>query len=240
MRSLGVYMDFWRRAFSLEENLLDLKGLHITFQGSYLERDEDLIYLFQTSNITVLAISPRNWQKYFPNIRPPEAGGDERIWEPALASLPTVFDDIDHDLPTSALKTWKASSPHVRFLNGNDREALDELYRDCDEDDRDTTEPDLGSDLVCGLFEGGDLISMASGYQIRETQILDLTVVTKRSARGRGCAVAVLQPLIRAALKEGFFPRYRARRQNLATLKTAQRLGFLPHGSLRVFQAHIK
>ncbi len=233
MNDLKPYLSFWNYAFALNQDIQNLQGLHFVSEGPYLQRDLSRIYIFKTGDCTIVAAAPEIMQK----LSKPSFGKndfDQKTLEENIGPVEKIFDDIDHHL-----SSWSAHLPiemHVRRLGIHDKDLVEKMYEDCSEDDKDTTEPNLESDVVWGSFDGEKLVALACYYVIPNSSIADLAVATANTYRGRGHAVKALRAVVQEAVTSGLSPRYRARRSNLATLKTAARLGFIPHATIQVFE----
>jgi len=234
-KELDPYFSFWNRAFALEQDIQGLEGLHLVSKGPYLARDLSLIYIFKSGAGTLVTAKEETIQKISAGLLPSETTLDQERLNAIIGPTEKLFDDIDHHLPSGSMETWNEANANIRRLSSSDLNLINELYEKCTEDDKDTTEPNIEKDTVWGSFVDGALVSLSSYYIVPNSSIADLTVVTALPFRGQGHAVQTLKPTIREAVLKGFVPRYRARRQNLGTLKVASSLGFAPHCAIQVF-----
>lgn len=236
-RELDSFYKFWMDKFAIK-SIDSLASSSVIHECPYLSRDEDLIYLLSINGKNILALSKRNYE--FLRFKW-EVISLNSFVEKILSynsEVELCFDDIDMDLPKSAIESSLLKTTdlmNVRFLGVDDQEIMDIFYTECSEDDKDTTEPKLGVDTAVGVFMNDIMVGLGSYYDISDTDIVDLTVVVQPKHRGRGIAEYAIRVLIESTVNSRKTIRYRARRSNLATLRVAEKIGFVPHAEIKVY-----
>lgn len=116
----------------------------------------------------------------------------------------------------------------VRLLKEADRPALERLRRAVDATEWEHGGSQQDAHVVAGTFVDGELAAVA-GYAPWDGRIAHLRVVTHPAQRGRGLGAGVVEHVARGALDAGLVPQYRALASNAASLRIADRLGFVPY-----------
>ncbi|MET4427217.1 GNAT family N-acetyltransferase [Mycolicibacterium sp. 624] len=121
----------------------------------------------------------------------------------------------------------ETDGPGVRRLTGDDVDVFASFEAATSEQDRDDASVELDHWAVFGAFdEDSRLVSAASMYPWDdESTMVDLGVLTRTSARGRGYASKVVRAMFRYALAHGHEPQYRCQVDNTASVNLAASLG---------------
>jgi len=140
-----------------------------------------------------------------------------------------AFKDIDFCLSDEkAFKPLTGASFDIRPLTNPQDPAIVEFYSDCSEDDKDTLDLTFENEVAFGIYQQKSIAGIARYASIRDTQIADITVLVRNSARGQGLSVPLVSCLIEKILPEGLVPKYRVEENNLPSIVIAKKLGFTP------------
>lgn len=113
----------------------------------------------------------------------------------------------------------------VRFLGGEDIEALKTLQAACSALEWEHGGSRLGEQPLVGAFDGGRLVAVA-GYQIWDSGIAHISVIAHPQYRSYGYGKAVVSELTEEAINRGLVPQYRTLVANKSSMAVANRLGF--------------
>jgi len=113
----------------------------------------------------------------------------------------------------------------VRFLGGEDIEALKTLQAACSAFEWEHGGSRLGEQPVVGAFDGGRLVAVA-GYQIWDSGIAHISVIAHPQYRRYGYGKAVVSELTEEALNRGLVPQYRTLVANKSSMVIANGLKF--------------
>ena len=136
-------------------------------------------------------------------------------------------------LPTQeqALVRSARPSPDTRQLTDIDADAFANFAAQAPADDLDEAFVELDHWLVVGTFADEQLVSAASMYPWRDTQLADIGVITIPAFRGRGLANATIRAISARALQQGYEPQYRCQLDNAPSVALARSAGFVSFGT---------
>lgn len=231
------YYEFWANAFALEDREIRSTDPAFVTKGSYLERQGEQ-YVFYYSNLitgkNILAAHEQTMRSLKAQITIEElrrfSSQTIRQCIP-LRELNLEFRDVDYSLPIGQkLKTPALRSDcKIVALNESCRDHLEEFLRACSEDEKDTLDLRLGEDPSCGLYDlDGSLQGVCRFSQMPAVpSLVDITVLVRPVARGRGFAKLLVAELLSQALRQSLTPKYRVKEDNFASRAIAQRLGLV-------------
>jgi RimJ/RimL family protein N-acetyltransferase len=136
-------------------------------------------------------------------------------------------------LPTQEQASVRSErvSPETRQLTDTDADAFADLAAQAPANDLDEAFVELDHWLVFGTFVGEQLVSAASMYPWRRTQLADLGVITLPAYRGQGLAKATVRAISAQALRQGYEPQYRCQLDNAPSIALANSAGFVRFGT---------
>lgn len=229
-----TYFRLWSKAFGLSSEELAKKDLTVVTSGYYVERHKDdyvFFYFDEVSGKRVLASSESNLadiqktlgkdlsQLQYTNIRTASWFKDRKL----------AFKDIDFCISgRGAFKPVDGTSFDVRSLVNPEDPAIEELYLDCSEDDKDTLDLTFENEVALGIYQDDRLAGIARYTPIRDTQIADITVLVRNGARGKGLSTPLVSRLVEKIFAEGLVPKYRVEENNVSSIAIAKKLGFTP------------
>lgn len=224
-----VVADCWLAPFT-GDVLLGDERLSI-FVNSSLDDDERVTVLWTAADDRVsIALTPAVAGAIALRSSPAETLSENGI-RAALAAENIVLHGADNIfcLTESAEVKLLAETdgPGVRQLTDDDADVFASFEAGTSEQDRDDASVELDHWAVFGAFdEEGHLVSAASMYPWDdESTMVDLGVLTRASARGRGYAGKVVRAMFRYALAHGHEPQYRCQLDNTASVNLAASLG---------------
>ncbi|GAB3529761.1 GNAT family N-acetyltransferase [Arthrobacter monumenti] len=109
----------------------------------------------------------------------------------------------------------------LRQLTEQDRTAFEEFQAAASEQDLDDAYVELGHWAVFGSFENNRLVSAASMYPWRDSEIADIGILTLPQFRKKGHARRVVRSISRHAYEHGYEPQYRCQLDNHASRSVA-------------------
>ena len=118
----------------------------------------------------------------------------------------------------------------------NDKEAIEQFYEGLSEDDIDTLDLDFEDDTTIAFaVYNDDVIAAIGRYYVIPTEkgTMDITLVTSKNYRGKGFASLLLKKMITLGLENNLVPRYRVKTDNIASIKVAEKLGFIKYCSIK-------
>lgn len=113
-------------------------------------------------------------------------------------------------------------SESVRALGDRDALAVEELRTACGED---WNMPDNAGRFRYAWFEAGTITAMA-GYRAWSDHVGDVCVITRPTARGRGCGAAVTSAVVAEALAHSKVLLYQTLESNEPAVRVALSLGY--------------
>jgi ribosomal protein S18 acetylase RimI-like enzyme len=113
----------------------------------------------------------------------------------------------------------------ARLLSSADDNALHELAADCDVEDWEHSDIQIGQHSNFGIFVGSRLVAVAN-YQVQEETVAMPGIITHPAYRGQGFGKAVLSAAIEHGLSNGFLMLYQTRVANRPALTAAESLGY--------------
>lgn len=121
--------------------------------------------------------------------------------------------------------TFAGVPSDARLLDSDDEEAFGDLRRRVPDTDWDRASPTFRPHRTTGLFEGGELVAVAS---LAETSFPDVGVVVDPDHRDAGYGQQVVSRMLTAAFEQNpeTIPRYRTPQRESASLSLAASLGF--------------
>lgn len=229
-----TYFQLWSKAFGLSSEELAGKDLSVVTTGYYVERHQDdyvFFYFDEDSGKRVLAGSEKNLKE----IKKELGAGLAKLQFADIRSAPwfkdknLAFKDIDYCLTSAAaFRPAAVQGFDVRALTNPQDPAIEDLYTDCSEDDKDTLDLTFDNEVALGIYLQGHLAGIARYTPVRDTQIADITVLVRNSARGQGLSTPLVSRLVEKIIAEGFVPKYRVEESLVASIAIAKKLGFTP------------
>ena len=224
-------IKFWARAFGCSNEELVKSDLSIVSNGVYVEKHADKYAFFYHDQIhqkTVLAASTRIIEEITKDVgvdRLSQLNYDSILSEPWFKSKKVAFSDIDLCLLDMSAFTPTNEPLDFRRLD-DENDELEDFYQDCTEDDRDTLDLTFDGEIAYGLYHVGGLAAVSRYLRIKETNLADITVLVRKSQRGRGLSVPLVSKVVEAILEDGLLPKYRVSATNAPSIAVAKRLGF--------------
>ncbi|MFC6991890.1 GNAT family N-acetyltransferase [Haladaptatus sp. GCM10025707] len=116
-------------------------------------------------------------------------------------------------------------SSDARLLGVADEPAFDTFQASVSDDEWDAGGPEFGPKTTVGRFVDGRLVAVA-GYDVWDTQIAHISVVTHPDHRNAGHGRAVVSRVTELALSRGLLPQYRTLDAWPWSVALAENLGF--------------
>lgn len=229
-----TYFSLWSKAFGLSSEELAQANLSVVTSGYYVERHEDeyvFFYLDEATGKQVLACSENNLVEIKKELGADLSGLQfDRVREARwFKDRKLAFKDIDYCLLNAAdFKPVVTEGFDIRALTNPEDPAIEDLYTDCSEDDKDTLDLTFENEVVVGIYQQERLMGIARHTPIRDTQIADITVLVRNSARGQGLSTPLVSRLVELILTAGLVPKYRVQEDLLSSIAIAKKLGFTP------------
>lgn len=118
----------------------------------------------------------------------------------------------------------------IRILTEEDSLLFKAFCDKASEADLDAAYVELDHWLVAGVFENGELVSVASMYSWDDSKLADTGVLTLPSGRGKGHAHRLFLAISRFAIERGFEPQYRCQLDNIPSIALANACGLVEFG----------
>lgn len=222
--------SFWSNAFQLPIKQLKSGDTIFVTSGSYVERAPERFYaffdyLFQSR---IFAGSPRQISAF------QAAHTQEEIERFDATSIcecsffskrKPLYNDLDHYIPNP--NQFNQASKTCKFVELSNDVSLEEFYSDCSEDNVDTLDLDIETDIAIAGLVRERLVGIASYRIPSESQIADITVLVRQDSRGQGLSVPLVSALVNRIYLDDLVPHYRAGVHNFKSLSIARRLGFV-------------
>jgi RimJ/RimL family protein N-acetyltransferase len=122
------------------------------------------------------------------------------------------------------------SAPHVRELRETDAAAVLELQGRCTEEEWEHGGSEFRVVPTFGAFTDAGKLSPLAGYEKWGDEIAHIAIVSAADCRKGGFATAAVAAAAGHALSAGLLPQYRTLRSNQASIRVAEKLGFVEYG----------
>lgn len=226
------YCNFWSEFLGLSTTELLSPNYVINSSGRYIEKHQDkFVFLYQDlkSLKKVLIASAKNIENY--QIKTADLDKLPLDTAKDFKKMTLAFHDIDYGLTSAEHFTpfdISTSSIEIQRLSLADQAATEHFSNRCSEDDIDTLDFDLETDIAYGAFLQNKLIGVSRYLVIRETNVADITVVVSSEYRNQKISTPLVSKIVERILADGYIPKYRVQTENIASIKIAERLGFKP------------
>jgi GNAT superfamily N-acetyltransferase len=220
---------YWSNGLDIPVSKLKSGECLFVTSGRYIERVPGRVYVvFDYLHHTCVFAGPGHLVEAFQSRYTPEEiaafDADTILQCGFFEQRKPCFNDLDHYLPVPKQLTPVSSACELIELSKDSD--LSVFYADCSEDDVDTLDLDMDTDVALAGVIDGEVVGVASYRVPAESQIGDITVLVRRAFRGQGLAVPLVSALIERMESAGFVPHYRAAVHNAKSLSVARRLGF--------------
>lgn len=226
------YYEFWTKFLGLSKSELISSASVINSNGRYIEKHEDnFIFFYQDiQNLKkVLIATAKNLETYQISQFDLDQLNAHSVKD--FKKLTLAFHDIDYGLTSAEQFTPNVLSTQtieLKKISINDQSEVENFKSGCSEDDIDTLDFNLETDVAYGAFLNNKLIGISRYLVIRETHIADITVVVSSDYRNQKLSAPLVSKIVESILADGFVPKYRVQTENFASIKIAERLGFKP------------
>jgi GNAT superfamily N-acetyltransferase len=224
--TLDVVETFWAEFLGCKPQDFRGKGSRIVEHGSQLA-DYSGAYIFIRNGAVIVSL-PGSMLKTFTDVT--------RHWRFAppydRASLAEYFKVEEKYVigPASVAYadhgTLRLIDSSARLLSFEDEPAVAGLKAQCGEEEW-AHGGSAMSDKSAGIFANRSLLALSS-YEIWGAFIAHISIITAPSRRGTGLARNAVSFLAKHALDSGLTPQYRTLRSNVASMRVAAALGFVP------------
>lgn len=243
IKSFDAYQIFWQMAFALPLESFFNEKFELVSGGRYLEKHGDAyVFIFENlvSGKCILAAPSAIADQVKATLSTSAAGviNAETVMKlPLFQNYATAFSDIDY-----GFSEWLQFQPQalgaikVRRLTLNDSLAVQKFYENCSEDDKDTLDLNLEQDFALAVYNQQELLAIARFTKIRDTELADITVVTRTNSRGQSLSTPLVSMLMDEIMKIKLVPKYRVGAANMASIAIAQRLGLKPLYRITTFE----
>lgn len=231
------YYKFWATAFGLSDHEIRSTDPAFVTQGSYVRRHGEQYVFYYRDLITgknILAAHEQTMRKLKTQITWDQLKGftSQTIRQCLpLRKLDLEFRDFDYTLPIGQVLRMPEPITDSKIVNLNEtsRDDLEEFLKACSEDEKETLDLRLGEDLSCGLYTNDDGLQGVSrlSHVPITPRMVDVTVLVRPSARGRGYAKLLVGEILGQALSRSSTLKYRVKEDNLASRAVAQKLGLV-------------
>ncbi len=232
------YYHLWSSIFGLNEIDFENATPRIVSTGRYIEKHQDKYAFFftdLTSGKKIFAASRKNLARLGGAVNESDLQNFE--WEsvknlPWSKDLPVAFADLDYgfvdakNFRTVAADNLKNRGCKLSNLTPSETSRIEEFYRDCSEDDRDTLDLTFENEFALAVMKDDVPQAIARSLDVRDSNICDITVVVRNSARGNSLSAPLVSKLVERILGSGRLPKYRVAETNSPSIKVAERLGF--------------
>lgn len=236
------YCEFWGHFLGLSTTELLSPDYVINSSGRYIEKHQDkFVFLYQDlkSLKKVLVASSKNVEKFKFKLDDLKCLNLDTAKD--FKKMTLEFHDIDYGLTSAALfipSNSFSKSIEIRKLSPNDLEASENFKNSCSEDDVDTLDFNLETDIAYGAFLQNKLIGVSRYLVLRDTKIADITVVISSEYRNQKISTPLVSKIVESILADSLTPKYRVQTENIASIKIAQRLGFKPLFQILTWEAN--
>lgn len=228
------YYNYWNKIFNITVDELKNNQPLITSQGRLIEKYGDqYIYFYQdlTNHKKIICGSQRNLSKLHVDKKTLSTLDFNTISSHNIfENLKLTFHDIDYTIPRSnfTAPVTSINSYNIRQLTIMDNELVQDFHTDCSDDDKDTLDLDLENDMTFGTFYNGHLAVISRFIKIRDTDVADITILTRQLFRGQKLSTPLAAEIVNTILSQGLYPKYRVQVTNIASIKIAEKLGLIP------------
>lgn len=239
------YLQFWSKIFGIPAFQLKNSEAEILSSGFYIEKHGDkyiFFYMDFSTGKKVLAASENNLSELRRNfdVQALSQHDVESLRsEDYFRGLPLAFRDIDYGFSSiEGFKPVSSAGFDIRYIDVDHRQEIEEFYQDCSEDDKDTLDLTFENETALGLYVENKIVAIARYTPLRETQIADITVLVRRTARGKAYSAPLVSKLVERILRNNLVPKYRVEENNHASIAVAKKLGFKPMFRLLAWEKH--
>lgn len=220
---------FWSYAFQVSSDDLKSGSFHTSSKGFYIERNLDVIYLFDNliTGSKFLIANQENVDYITKLLSSKNINSRSILDLDKFDNYNLEFDDIDLFLNKRPLIELNESN--LKKISKNDKDLIELFYKDLSRDDIDTLDLDFEEKTTMAFaVYSDDAIAAIGRYYIIPTEkgTMDITLVTSEKYRGRGFASLLLKKMISLGLENNLVPRYRVKTDNIASIKVAEKLSF--------------
>lgn len=220
---------FWSGALGIERDALHRPGVHVVGDAPGLSHDRTFLLRIEDTCVVAVPAGRRAAVEEMVDGR----SADE-VFDRGFAGRcgprggPVLGPSWHGYVDRPSFRSVPRSVP-VRRVAGSEADAIERL--------RSAVAPDEWSeggfvplpDATWGSFDGAELVALGNMTAWNAARS-DVGLVTHPAHRGRGLAAAVASTMIGETLERTTVVRYRALVTNMASLRVAERLGFIGYG----------
>lgn len=225
---------FWRAPFANGEALYEDESFVVVINPD-LSDDRRLMVLDALDGKVMAALTPEMADKLGLHQR---QESPEPSFRQSLKNAGVILHDADclFYFSQAARLDLLQESPvdGLRRLTERDRTVFDEFQAAASEQDLDDAYVELEHWAVFGSFENNRLVSAASMYPWRDSEIADIGILTLPQFRKKGHACRVVRSISRHAYEHGHEPQYRCQLDNHASRAVAAAAGLSLFGKWEV------